>query len=283
MDSNIIRSWNGKTIRHRADGYFSLTDMAQSTGKQVASWLRNKDTTEYLEMLSIDTGFSIRNDEIETESHYVNSHNALIDIQVGGKAETTGTWGHELVAIEFARWCDKNLSIQCNKWIKELLSAGSVSIVSPATTVTPVPITTVSLPYVPTTAEQLKMVVDSLSLLGCDFENPRFQQGYQDWAHNLLGIKTSSTTALPSGSLAANEEWMGVCERAEELGFGCIGANHSERVKLGNYVSKFEDDVIRKREKRLCNGQSRPIWVYKVTERFDEIIRDYFDYSSKRD
>lgn len=137
MDSNIIRSWNGKTIRHRADGYLCLTDMAQACDKKVNDWLRLKDTEEYLETLSIDTGFSIRKSETDDTSRYGNPRNALIEIVQGGLPENQGTWGHELVALEFARWCNKSLSIQCNKWVKELLSTGNVSIISEPVAIAP--------------------------------------------------------------------------------------------------------------------------------------------------
>lgn len=129
MNSNIVRTWNNKTIRHRADGYLSLTDMAQACDKKVNDWIRLKDTQEYLETLSIDTELSIRTDETDIASRCGNSRNALIDIGRGGIPENQGTWGHELVALEFARWCNKSLSIQCNKWVKELLSTGNVSLV----------------------------------------------------------------------------------------------------------------------------------------------------------
>lgn len=128
MHNIMIREWNGKTIRHRADKYFSLTDMANATGKLVGNWRRLKDTEEYLECLSIDTGLSISVAETETESRYSHMNNALIDTVQGGVPELQGTWGHELVAIEFGRWCDKNLGIQCNKWVYELLDKGSVSL-----------------------------------------------------------------------------------------------------------------------------------------------------------
>jgi hypothetical protein len=129
MDSTILRSWNGKTIRHRADGYLSLTDMTQAAGKLLSGWLRLKDTEEYLEALSIDTGLSIRNDEPIEESRYVNQHIALIDIVKGGIPDLQGSWGHGLVALELAGWLNKSLAIQCNKWNMELMTTGSVSLV----------------------------------------------------------------------------------------------------------------------------------------------------------
>lgn len=126
---SIIRSWNGRTIRQREDGYLSLTDMAQATGKLFGNWYRLQDTQEYLEALALDTGLSIRMAEIESKSRYSDVNSALIEIKEGGISENQGTWGHRLVALEFARWLSKPLAIQCNKWMEELLLNGKVSLV----------------------------------------------------------------------------------------------------------------------------------------------------------
>jgi hypothetical protein len=54
MDSNtssIIRSWNGRTIRQREDGYLSATDMCQACDKRWNNWHQLSSTKEYLEAL----------------------------------------------------------------------------------------------------------------------------------------------------------------------------------------------------------------------------------------
>lgn len=124
-------------------------------------------------------------------------------------------------------------------------------------------------PQLPTPEERLKMAVDALANLGVDTQNPRFQQGYQDWAHNLLGIKEQHQPESKDG-----ERWLGVAERAEELGFGKVGADHKQRTALGTYVGKA--NLERVREERLCNGQMRKVWVYKVTPELDDTIHEFF-------
>lgn len=139
-------------------------------------------------------------------------------------------------------------------------------------------------PTIPTPAlsavspeERLKMAVDSLAILGLDFENPRFKQGYQDWAHQTLGIGV--TPALPG---TVEERWRGGAERAEELGFGRVGADASLRVRLGNFLTRQTWDVEdRRREERICNGQNREIWIYRICERFDDCIRAFFQMKAK--
>lgn len=88
--SNIIRSWNGRTIRQREDGYLCLTDMAQATGKRVQDWTDLKTTNSYL--VALGTSVNIVTDQLVcTIKHGLN--------------EQRGTWGHRKVAIRFAQWC----------------------------------------------------------------------------------------------------------------------------------------------------------------------------------
>lgn len=124
-------------------------------------------------------------------------------------------------------------------------------------------------PQLPTPEERLSIAVDALQNLGVDTQNPRFRQGYQDWAHNLLGIKEQHQPELEDG-----ERWLGVAERAEELGYGKVGADHKQRTALGTYVGKA--NLKRVREERLCNGQMRKVWVYQVTPELDDTIKEFF-------
>jgi len=78
-------------------------------------------------------------------------------------------------------------------------------------------------PQLPTPEERLTMATNALERLGVDTLNPRFKQGYQDWAHNLLGIKDA---CLPDSS-HSETRWLGAAERAEELGFGKVGSDPS--------------------------------------------------------
>lgn len=67
-----------------------------------------KATTEFTEALSADMHIPI---------------SALIQVVKGGNNEQ-GTWLHEDVALEFARWLSPSFAIWCNKRIKELLQYG---------------------------------------------------------------------------------------------------------------------------------------------------------------
>jgi hypothetical protein len=97
--SNIIKSWNGKTIRICQNHYVSLTDMAIAGGKRFPDWYRLNSTKSYLTKLS---------SVIEVAS------NQLVIVQQGGIPENQGTWGHPMAAIEFGRWLSPEFGIWCN-------------------------------------------------------------------------------------------------------------------------------------------------------------------------
>lgn len=86
----------------------NATEMAKPFGKLAKDWLSNKSTKEFLSTLS-----SVRTIPLT----------ALVEIKQGGNKEQ-GTWMHEDVAMEFARWLSPAFAIWCNDRIKELLTIG---------------------------------------------------------------------------------------------------------------------------------------------------------------
>ena len=148
--------------------------------------------------------------------------------------------------------------------------------IAKSSVVTPVA-TTPTLPAV-SPEERIKLAADTMLLFGMDLENPRFKQGYQDWIHQTLGIGV--TPSLPG---SVEERWRGGAERAEELGFGRVGADASLRVRLGNFLCRQTwDNEDRRREERICNGQNREIWIYRICDRFDDCIRAFFQMIAKK-
>ena len=114
MPNLILRDWNGKSIRHRGDGFMSLTDMCQAGGKLFGHWHGLKSTQEYLDAL--------------IRKHYRDHDNGPIESNVGGSIETTGTWGDRRVALRRAQWISPHFALQVDEWIEELLTTGSVNI-----------------------------------------------------------------------------------------------------------------------------------------------------------
>ena len=114
MSNLILREWNGKNIRHREDGFMSLTDMCQAGGKLFGHWHGLKSTQEYLDAL--------------LRKHYRDHDNGPIESNVGGSSETTGTWGDRRVALRLAQWISPHFALQVDEWIEELLTTGNVNI-----------------------------------------------------------------------------------------------------------------------------------------------------------
>ena len=117
MSDLILREFNGKSIRHRADGFMSLTDMCEANGKLFGNWNQLKATKEYLKAL--------------LDKRYGDSNNGPIEINQGGNPTGQGTWGDRRVAMRLAQWLSPEFAIQVDEWVVELMEAGTVSIVQP--------------------------------------------------------------------------------------------------------------------------------------------------------
>ena len=84
----------------------NATEMAKVFGKRPIDWLRLPNTETFL-----------------NELQAVRKSHRLIETVNG-----VGTWMHEDVALEFARWLSPKFAIWCNDQIKMLLKHGNVSL-----------------------------------------------------------------------------------------------------------------------------------------------------------
>lgn len=89
----------------------NATQMAKPFGKEPKFWLINQSTNDYLSELS-----KVRNLTLAD----------LVQVTKGGN--NPGTWMHEDVALEFARWLSPAFAIWCNDRIKELLKTGVATV-----------------------------------------------------------------------------------------------------------------------------------------------------------
>lgn len=105
-----IFQYNGSPITFNSGDsvMVNATEMAKPFGKSANHWLRNKSTEEFI-----------------TELVRLRICNLadLVQVTNGGNGEQ-GTWMHEDVAMEFARWLSPSFAIWCNDRIKELLTKG---------------------------------------------------------------------------------------------------------------------------------------------------------------
>lgn len=90
----------------------NATEMSKPFGKKPAKWLALPSTKEFLTTLS-----DVRKSDF-----------AMVQTDKGGVSGGGGTWMHEDVALEFARWLSPAFAIWCNDRIKEILTTGVATI-----------------------------------------------------------------------------------------------------------------------------------------------------------
>lgn len=112
-ETRISLTYEGSNITFlRGDGVMvNATQMAKTFGKRPVDWLRLPATKTFLEELT-----KVR------KSHFEN----LVKAKAGGS--NPGTWMHEDVALEFARWLSPKFAIWTNDQIKTLLTTGVATV-----------------------------------------------------------------------------------------------------------------------------------------------------------
>jgi len=103
-------NYNGSEVLFRLDNtnvMLNATDMAKPYGKKTSEWIRLPSTNNFLQAM-------------ETMGK---SHSLIVTIE----GRNGGTWMHEDVALEFARWLNPRFAIWCNDRIKELLKHGATA------------------------------------------------------------------------------------------------------------------------------------------------------------
>lgn len=111
MTANQIFQYHGNLISfHKGDNLMvNATQMAKPFNKSPKDFLKTEQSKRFIEALS--------------EVKKILSSD-LVKVTYGNNG---GTWMHEDVALEFARWLSPAFAIWCNDRIKELLMKGTVS------------------------------------------------------------------------------------------------------------------------------------------------------------
>jgi len=106
---NTVSIYLGNAITFQKGDHVMVnaTEMAKPFGKQIGHWLENASTKAFAESLARH-----RNSDLAS----------LLIIKRGGSEQ--GTWMHEDLAIEFARWLSPEFGIWCNDKIKEIVQQG---------------------------------------------------------------------------------------------------------------------------------------------------------------
>lgn len=103
------------TFTQGDDVMVNATEMAKVFNKKVQDWTRLDSTKVFLQVLDNQQNDISRN-----------ADNQLINVVRGGL--NPGTWMHEDVALEFARWLSPEFGVWCNARIKELITIGTTAI-----------------------------------------------------------------------------------------------------------------------------------------------------------
>lgn len=113
----VVKEYDGYDITFLTGSnvMVNATEMAKPFEKRPVDWLQNQQTQEFLASLS----------EVRKSTSA-----DLVKVTKGGDPKMQGTWMHEDVALEFARWLSPKFAIWCNDRIKELFMYGKTSISS---------------------------------------------------------------------------------------------------------------------------------------------------------
>lgn len=112
MNTPIVCDYKGSKISfaYGENVMVNATEMAKPFGKTTKDWLRTNASSEFINSLSAVRQIC---------------PSQLVVVRKGNSNEfEQGTWMHEDVALEFARWLSPAFAIWCNDRIKELLKYG---------------------------------------------------------------------------------------------------------------------------------------------------------------
>lgn len=115
----IIKEYSGNSIEFKMINghiYANANQMANGFGGRVKldNWKRSENTKRYIEALE--------------KSLRENYDTKLILVNQGGKAKEQGTWIHEKLVLNFARYLNVEFELWCDEQIATLLREGMVTI-----------------------------------------------------------------------------------------------------------------------------------------------------------
>lgn len=189
------------------DVMVNATEMAKAFGKRPVDWLRLPSSQRYIETLR-EVRFS----------HLTNDENPLV-ITVNGNyrdSREQGTWLHEDVALEFARWLSPSFAIWCNDRIKELMRHGATAM-NPEDLLNP----------------------DFIINLATALKNERAEkEALQQQNHlQVLELQKAAPKVQYHDAVINSNSLVSITEMANELGF-------SSAIKLNKFL--FKIGIIRK-------------------------------------
>jgi hypothetical protein len=98
-----------------SDGYFDATIICKEFGKAFAQYVRLDKTRAYLAALANDLSIDVNN---------------LIEITCGGSRR--GSWIHERVVIDLARWLSPSFAVWMDGWVIQQMKTRAIVPAAPS-------------------------------------------------------------------------------------------------------------------------------------------------------
>ena len=107
--------------RRDSDGYFNGTNLCAAFKKRLKDYLQAQRVSAYLDALAQSliskTGFPVLD--------FAQARASLVQVQHGGA--NRGSWIHERVAVDLARWLSPDFAVWMDGWVLEGLGLSSES------------------------------------------------------------------------------------------------------------------------------------------------------------
>ena len=241
----------------------NATMMAKPFGKRLSHWLENQSTKEYLVEL---INSSCRNSDISDNQLVIaniNSENlakvGLVVIKQGSSQVGGGTWIHEELIIELARWLNPKFSLWCNRVIAELLKTGKVEMKQPTTMVEALELA----------LEAAKKVEEQQKLLEAQKPKVEFYEAVTA-SDDAISIKDMATLLYDNGIEVGQNRLFSILR---EEGF-LIKAGARKNSPMQRFV---EQGLFKASEVVINMGNATSLKVTtKVTGKGQEYLLNYF-------
>ena len=113
----VLKLSNGADfiIPVRRDGYVNVTKICQAAGKRLQHYKDRAENKHFLDRFVALTRIQA---------------NAIFEVIQGGNLANVeqGTFAHPDIAIHIAQWCSADFSIQVSRWVRQLMTTGSVEL-----------------------------------------------------------------------------------------------------------------------------------------------------------
>lgn len=123
MNTIINLNYRGNSVPVKMVGgepWVNLNAIGRPFSKEPNQWLKGSSAQDYIDAVELLNG------QADCDPLALKNSHTSITVQHGGK--NPGTWASEMVALEFARWCDPAFAVWCNRQLRELITKGTAQV-----------------------------------------------------------------------------------------------------------------------------------------------------------